>query len=109
MPAEAERPPGQASDASMIALMQQALDALRGTIERLERQADQAEARAAAADARAERAEQDKRRAEAALSAERARADALRTTIQQRLGPVAPPSSSGASRAWSMDGSRGSR
>jgi hypothetical protein len=45
--------------------------------------ADQAEAKAAAADARTEPAEQDKRRAEAALSAERTRADALRTTIDE--------------------------
>jgi hypothetical protein len=98
----------------MIALMQEALAALRGTIERVEWQGDQAEARAvaaearadalrdhviamreqladahaalqaaAAADARTERAEHDKRRAEAALSAERARADALCTTIDE--------------------------
>jgi hypothetical protein len=67
----------------MIELMQEALAALRGTIERVEWQGAQAEARAAAADARTERAEQDKRRAEVALSAERARADALRSTIDE--------------------------
>ena len=50
----AERPSGQPSDASMIELMQEALDALRRTIERVERQGDQAEARATAAEARAE-------------------------------------------------------
>jgi hypothetical protein len=83
MPTEAERPSGPALDASMIELMQEALAALRGTIERVEWQGAQAEARAAAADARTERAEQDKRRAEVALSAERARADVLRSTIDE--------------------------
>jgi hypothetical protein len=114
MPTEAERPTGPASDASMIELMQEALAALRGTIERVEWQGAQVEARAAAAEARAdalrdhvtamreqladahaalqaaavadartERAEQDKRRAEVALNAERARADVLRTTIDE--------------------------
>jgi hypothetical protein len=96
----------------MIELMQEALAALRGSIERVERQGDQAEARAAAAEAhaaalrdhvaamreqladahaalqaaaeagaRTERAERDKQRAEAALNAERARADGLHEQI----------------------------
>jgi hypothetical protein len=95
----------------MIALMQEVLAALRGTIERVEWQGAQVEARAAAAEARADalcdhvtamreqladahaglqaaaavdaRTEQDNGRAEVVLSAERARADALRATIDE--------------------------